>query len=150
MKAVLFILGACLGGFIAVAVILPATRIEPLYTRAAVARLEELRLKAIRGDISEAARSLKEATEYWPTKVRHEGDLSRVYELSRAGAIREIISRMRFLSGEDLGEDPQSWIGKNYRNDATQPNPQGGASGRQPVGLDTNRTSATAASRLSP
>jgi hypothetical protein len=34
--------------------------------------------------------------------------------------------------------------------DAPLPNPQGGANGRQPSGLETNRTSAAAASRRSP
>ena len=150
MKAILFFLGCCLGGFIAVAVVLPATRIEPLYTRAGVARLEQLRLKAVSGDVLQAAESLKEVTEYWPAKLRHEGDMSRIYELSRAGATREIISKMRNLSGEDLGEDPQSWIGKYYRKNATQPNPQGGANGRRPLGSETNRTSEAAASRRSP
>ena len=115
MKAFLFVLGACLGGFIAVAIVLPATRIEPLYTHAGVERLEELRLKALHGDISQAASNLKDVVEYWPVKLRHEGDLSRVYELSRASVAREIISRMRSLSGQDLGDDPKPWLEKYYR-----------------------------------
>jgi hypothetical protein len=121
MKAIRFILIACLGGFIALAIVLPATRIEPLYTHAGVERLEELRLKALHGDISQAASSLKNVVEYWPAKLGHEGGLSRVYELSRAGAIREIISRMRSLSGEDLGDDPKLWIEKYYRPETAQP-----------------------------
>jgi hypothetical protein len=125
MKPILFILGMCLGGFIALVVVLAATNIGPLYTRGGVARLEQLRLKAVSGDISQAAMNLKDATEYWPPKVPHEGDLARVYELSRAGAVREIISRMRSLSGEDLGSDPQLWIDRYYPKDKTEPNPKG-------------------------
>lgn len=128
MKAIRLMLIVCLGGFIAVAIILPTTRIEPLYTCAGVERLEELRLKALHGDISQAASSLRDVVEYWPPKLGHEGHLSRVYRLSRAGAIREIISRMRSLSGEDLGDDPKLWIEKFYRKETTQPNK--GANGR--------------------
>ena len=114
-------MSALLGGFVVLVVVLPATRIEPLYTRAGVERLEELRLKAVHGDISQAAASLKAVVEYWPAKLRHEGNLARVYELSRANVIREIISRMRSLSGEDLGDDPQLWIDKFYKGEAAQP-----------------------------
>lgn len=105
------------GVFILLAMILPAMsqHTEALYTRIAVERLEELRLKAVRGDVSQAASSLKEVVEYWPTKVRHEGNFSRLYELSRGAAIREIISRMRSISGEDVGDNPKIWIEKYYR-----------------------------------
>lgn len=43
--------------------------------------------------------------------------------------------------------DPDSWEFLKYDK---QPNPQGGANGRKPFSSDTNRTSATAASRRSP
>jgi hypothetical protein len=122
MKAIPLLLSACVGGFIAVALVLPASRIEPLYTRAGVGRLEELRLEAIHGDMPQAAASLKAAVEYWPAKLSHEGHMSQVYDLARAGVIREIISRMRSLSGADLGDDPKLWIEKFYRKERTQPN----------------------------
>jgi hypothetical protein len=135
MKAIGIILIVLFGGFILLAMILPAMsqHTEALYTRMAVERLEELRLKAVRGDISQAASSLNDVVGYWPTKVRHEGHFSRLYELSRAAAIREIISRMRSLSGEELGDDPKVWIEKFYRKETTQPN-QSAAANRRPAG----------------
>lgn len=98
-----------------------------------VERLGELRLKALHGDLSQAASSLNAVVDYWPSKLGHDGRLSRVYELSRAGVIREIISRMRSLSGEDLGDDPKLWTEKFYRKETPPPN-QGGAANRRSDG----------------
>jgi hypothetical protein len=91
-----------------------------IYTNLALERLEAFRLEALGGDISQAAYNLKEVVEDSPTKVPHDGDSSRTYELARAAAIREIISRMRSLSGEDLGEDPKLWIEKYSRKEPAQ------------------------------
>jgi hypothetical protein len=143
MKAIGIILIVLFAGFILLAMILPAMSLhtEALYTRAGVAHLEELRLKAVAGDISQAVASLKEVVEFWPPKLRHEGDLSRVYELSRAGVIREIISRMRSLTGEDLGNDPKLWIekfdrkAKKQANHALEPTPVGALSSAFAVGI---------------
>jgi hypothetical protein len=122
MKAILTTLIVLFGVFVLLAMILPTVNRQNalLYTHAAVGRLEELRLKALAGDISQAASSLNEAVGDWPTKVPNYGEYSRIYELARAAAIREIISRMRSLSGEDLGADPKLWIEKYSRKDPAQ------------------------------
>ena len=93
----------------------PAVKTESLYMRVYVHFYEERRLAAVNGDINQAAKSLKSVVEYEPLKVSPEGDLGKALKIVCQGAIREIIARMRTLSGEDLGDDPQPWIRKYYR-----------------------------------
>jgi len=145
--AVLFL---ALGGIFALSLlILPAmgNHTEKIYTRIYVEWYEERRLEAIRGDLQQAAQSLKSVVEYKPLKVRPEGDPGRVLQLVRQGAIREIIARLRIQSGEDLGDDPEAWLKKYYRDGAARPNQQGAANGSEPVRPETNQTPAAAGSR---
>jgi hypothetical protein len=123
---------------------------DATYTRAAVYRYQELRMASEKGDISQAATSLKDALVFWPPKIEHESRAAGVVAAFRDSTVREIITRMRLLSGENLGDDPDSWLKKYYKEEETQPNPQGGANGRQPASSETNSTSAEAASRRSP
>ncbi len=95
---------------------------EKLYTRIYVQFYEERRLAAVKGDMQQAAQGLKSVVEYEPLKVPASGDLGRALKLVRQGAIREIIARMRTLSGEDLGEDPEPWIKKYYHTGNSRPN----------------------------
>jgi hypothetical protein len=120
------------------------------YTRVAAYRYQELRMKAEKGDLSQAASALKEVLAFWPPKISHESSTAGVVAAFRDSAAREIITRMRSLSGEDLGADPEAWLRKYYKPGEIQPNPQGGANGRQPISSETNSTSGAAASRGSP
>ena len=116
---VILLLG--LGGvFFAVLLLLPlmACHTEKLYTRIYVHFYEERRLAAVKGDIQQAAENLKSVAEYKSLKVPAEGDLGRALKVVRQAAIREIIARMRTLSGDDLGEDPEPWI-KKYQHPST-------------------------------
>ena len=76
---------------------------EKVYTRISVVVYEQERSAACKGDMQQAAQSLKRVVEYQSPKVPADGQLGRALKLVRQGAIREIIARMRTLSGEDLG-----------------------------------------------
>jgi hypothetical protein len=89
-----------------------------LYTKIAIMGYDDQRELAMKGDLSQAAASLKQVVDYWYTKAPREGHMADILKAFRASVIREIISRMRLLSGEDLGNDPQLWIDKYYRKDA--------------------------------
>ena len=143
MKVVvaLFILFAF--GF--VVLLMLGAQTETIYTRVAVSEYGRLRVEAEHGDISQAASALKGALAFWPLKVPHESRAAGVVAAFRDSTVREILTRMRSLTGEDLGSDPEPWLKKYYR----QPT-QGGADGRQPFSSETDGTSAAAASRRSP
>ena len=138
-------------GFVLLAIVAPALNIQnqAVYTRVGVHRYEELRLQAAKGDISQAATSLRGVLDYWPLQVSHEGKFAGIVSAFRAGTVREIITRMRLLSREDLGDEPELWLKKYYREVDTQPSPQGGASASQPSSGETNQTPSAAASRRS-
>src|SRR5439155_3218454 len=69
------------------------------YTRVAVYHYQELRMKAETGDVSQAASALKEVLAFWPPKISHESSTAGVVAAFRDSTIREIIARMRSLSG---------------------------------------------------
>jgi hypothetical protein len=115
------------------------------YTRVAVYRYQELRLKAEQGDLSQAASALKDTLAFWPPKISHESSTAGVVAAFRDSTVREIITRMRSLSGEDLGADPEAWLKKYYKPQQMQPNLQGGANRSQPLGTETIQTSSAAA-----
>jgi hypothetical protein len=117
------------------------------YTRAAVYRYQELRMKAEEGDLSQTASALKEVLAFWPPTISHENSMAGVVAASRDSTVREILTRMRSLSGEDLGADPEAWLKKYYQPGRAEPNQAGGANGRQPISSETNSTSGAAASR---
>lgn len=49
---------------------------------------------------------------YYPSGSKQEtgSRLDKIVERARAGAIREMIQRLRELSGKDFGDDPDAWI----------------------------------------
>jgi len=114
--------------------ILPAVRTQSsaLYTRIGVMWYEERRVEASKGDLTKAARSLNSVVEFRPSKVPTEGNFAQILDTFRASAVREIIARMRVLSGEDLGDDAKPWIQKYYKRDPSLPSESGGANGGQP------------------
>ena len=86
-------------------------------------------MEAVRGDLQQAAQSLKSVVEYEPLKVPPEGDLGRALKIVRQDAIGEIIARMRTLSGDNLGDEPEPWIRK-YNTDKSLPSqPAAGKAG---------------------
>src|ERR1041385_8776642 len=112
------------GGFVMVLVmfIFPAmnTETSARYTRMGVMWYDQRRVEAFKGDLGRAAYSLNSVVEYRPTKVPSEGDFAQILDTFRACAVREIIARMRTLSGEDLGDDPSAWLQKYYKRDPSQ------------------------------
>ncbi len=120
------------------------------YTRVAVYEYGRLRMKAEQGDLSQAASALKEALAFWPPKISHESSTAGVVAAFRDSTVREILTRMRLLSGEDLGADPEAWLKKYYKPEQTQPNQQGGANRSQPIRSGTIQTSPAAGSGRSP
>ena len=104
-------------GFVLLVFILPAmsTNTKAMYTRIGVQWYEQRRVEAMQGDLLQAARSLHSVVAYRPGKVPDDGHFAYVLDTFRASVIREIIARLRTLSGEDLGDDPKRWIEKFYR-----------------------------------
>jgi hypothetical protein len=147
--AFLVVFICCLGLLLIIAPVLSGAN-DRTYTRIAVYRYQELRVKAEKGDLPQAASALKEVLAFWPPKISHESSTAGVVAAFRDSTVREILTRMRSLSGEDLGTDPEAWLKKYCKPGEMQPNPQGGANGRQPSGSESNSTSGAAASRGSP
>ena len=152
MKTSLVFLGVLVCGLALLFIIAPVLSgaNDRTYTRVAVYQYQELRMQAEKGDLSQAASALKEVLAFWPPKISHESSTAGVVGAFRDSTVREIITRMRTLSGEDLGADPEAWLRKYYKPGEMQPNPQGRANGRQPPSSETNSTSGAAASRGSP
>jgi|GEM_PF-3101704 len=152
MKAFLYLLVLFICGFALLLVIAPilSGSTERTYTRAAVYEYQRLRLKAEQGDLSQAASALKETLAFWPSKISHESMTAGVVAAFRDSTVREILTRMRSLSGEDLGADPEPWLNKYHKPEQSQPNQQGGANRSQPTGTATNQTSPAAGSGRSP
>src|SRR5690242_17690407 len=111
MKAFLYLLVLFICGFALLLVNAPilSGSTEKTYTRVAVYEYQKLRLKAEQGDLSQAASALKETLTFWPSKISHESMTAGVVAAFRDSTVREILTRMRSLSGEDLGPDPELW-----------------------------------------
>ena len=129
INVLLFIIGLIL----AVIFLIPATArsTEKRFAQAGIEYLDEQRGKALNSDLAGAARELKIIVDFWPGKVRRDGNLAEGFRKHREEVIRDVIAKMRQLSGADLGTDPQSWI-KRYHstsgappNEARQPTPVG-------------------------
>jgi hypothetical protein len=77
---------------------------------------EEMRAKANGGaaTAAEAAGCLEYVVSYYPsgTKLATGSEIDRVVEGYRAAVARDIIGRLRALTGDDLGDDPDPWIKK--------------------------------------
>jgi len=152
MKILATLLGVLLFAFVLLAILIPAltTDTQAAGMRIAVFEYGRLRAQAEKGDIGEAAAALKNVQAFWPTKVSRDGKFASIVAALRDSTVREIITRMRSLSGEDLGNDPEPWLKTYYKETRTEANQQAGANRRQPVGPDTNSASAAAASGRSP
>jgi predicted Holliday junction resolvase-like endonuclease len=67
---------------------------------------EEMRVRAVQTDPSEAARCLDYVKHYYPsgTKQVVGSRLDRLVEQARSSAVREIVASIRNKTGEDLGK----------------------------------------------
>ena len=71
----------------------------------------EMRTRALQGNVGEAIRCLDYVVNYYPsgTKLPTGSRLDRIVERERAQAVKDIVARLRRLTGEDLGDDPARW-----------------------------------------
>jgi hypothetical protein len=99
-------------------------------------------MQAENGDLAQAATALRNVESFWPPEVPHEGRLASVVAASRDSTVREIITRMRALSGEDLGNDPKVWIGKYCRDAEVGTNQSHGTTPPPTLDSVTNTTPA--------
>jgi hypothetical protein len=75
---------------------------------------QEMRARALRSDVAEAASCLAYVIHYYPSGTKQEAGsrLDRIVERERAKAVQEILGHLRAKTGQDLGDDPQTWIGR--------------------------------------
>jgi hypothetical protein len=75
---------------------------------------QEMRDRALRSDVAEAAGCLDYTVNYYPSGTKQEigSPFDRMVERERAMAIRDIIIYLRSKTGEDLGDDPEVWVQK--------------------------------------
>jgi len=73
---------------------------------------EEMRLRALKADTSEALDCLQYAWHYYPsgTKQVAGSRLDRMVEQARASAAREIVAHLRAKTGKDYGDGPEDWL----------------------------------------
>jgi hypothetical protein len=77
---------------------------------------DEMREKAIQSTSpSDIAKALDYVVAYYPsgTKQRVGSKLDLVVERHRTAVVRDIVARLRSITGRDLGADPECWI-KEY------------------------------------
>jgi hypothetical protein len=91
----------------------------PLHLRLAFASeqtqiFEEMRTKALKSGVAEAAGCLEYVTAYYPsgTKQVTGSRLDRIVERERAAAVRDIIAYLRKQTTSDLGDAPEPWVEK--------------------------------------
>ena len=98
------------------------------YLRGAVGRYQELRMKAEKGDLLQAASALNEVMAFRPPEwLPLDGSGAGWAVVAfRDATVREVLTRMRLLSGEDLGTDPAAWLKKYHKPGETQPNERSG------------------------
>ena len=77
----------------------------------------EMRARALQGNVAEGAICLEYVVNYYPsgTKLDTGSRLDRIVERDRARAVADIIAHLRRQTGEDLGDDPGTWIKKFAR-----------------------------------
>jgi len=75
---------------------------------------EEMRAKALKSGVAEAAGCLEYVANYYPsgTKQVTGARLDRMVERERAAAVRDIIAYLRKQTASDLGDAPQAWVEK--------------------------------------
>ena len=90
------------------------------FAREQIGIFDEARLNASRAGVRDAAEALSYLVGYYPSGTKQEAgsDLDFCVEYARAAAMREIIGRLRGLTGEDLGERPEPWIRRFAGNQA--------------------------------
>jgi|HubBroStandDraft_6_1064221.scaffolds.fasta_scaffold760743_1 hypothetical protein len=73
---------------------------------------DEMRRRAETEDPAEGVKSLQYAVLYYAsgTKQVAGSRLDQVVERSRRNAVRQIIDSLRKKTGQDFGDDPQSWL----------------------------------------
>lgn len=79
---------------------------------------EAMRTKALEAnDAKTAAECLNYVVNYYPSGSKQEAGtkMDSIVERARTAAVREIIADLRGKTGENLGEDPDAWIGKYAR-----------------------------------
>lgn len=91
----------------------------PLKLRLALASeqtqiFEEMRTKALKSGVAEAAGCLEYVANYYPsgTKQVNGSRLDRMVERERAAAVRDIIGYLRKQTGSDMGDAPEAWVEK--------------------------------------
>ena len=74
----------------------------------------EMRAKAIQGDAPTAASCLQYVVGYYPsgTKQVPGSRLDRLVEQQRTSVVKDIVAHLRFQTGQNLGEEPETWIQK--------------------------------------
>jgi hypothetical protein len=75
---------------------------------------QEMRARALRSDVAEAAGCLQYAVHYYPSGTKQEAGsrLDGIVERERARAVHDILAYLRSKTGQDLGDDPEIWIAK--------------------------------------
>lgn len=75
---------------------------------------DEMRTQALTTDPAGAAACLAYVIHYYPSGTKQESgsQLDRMVERERRLAARDIVAHLRASTGEDLGEDPKTWIQK--------------------------------------
>jgi len=75
---------------------------------------DEMRSKALQSDAASAAGCLQYVVNYYPSGSKQEtgSRLDRIVERERTLAVRDIISHLRAKTGQDLGDNPDTWIQK--------------------------------------
>ncbi len=105
----------CAGGSFVLSII-RVVRDLPVHWAAAQGDIfEDMRVKSLDTiDPAKIVGYLEYAESYYVSGSKHAkgSPLDRIVEGYRAATIREIIGRLRVITTEDLGDDPQNWINK--------------------------------------
>ncbi|MBX7103794.1 MAG: hypothetical protein K1X57_06920 [Gemmataceae bacterium] len=112
----LFIISAI--GVVVLSVELAFMKLHVAYAGDQVEEFEELRFRSEKAtEPTTIADCLGYAVSYYPsgTKQTTGSTLDRVVEGYRATVTREMIKRLRVITGNDFGNDPQVWIDKYAR-----------------------------------
>jgi hypothetical protein len=74
--------------------------------------LDDCREKAVHGDTYDCKVCLERVVAFYPSgTVQPSGTtVDNIVERERAGVAREVICRLRHLTGKDFGEDPSAWL----------------------------------------
>lgn len=78
----------------------------------------EMRVRASKSELGEAAACLEYVLHYYPsgTKQIQGSQLDRLVEDARENSMARIISDLRSRTGKDFGDDPQRWIDQRSKS----------------------------------